>query len=254
MLIKVTNHCGMGCSHCMENSTVRGKHMDLATFDKALDCADRVEVFARELGYRFVLLSGGECTDHPQIITLIEKVFERNLIPLLITNGMWLNNPELTASILRPEWGRLSIQVTNDPRFYPKSPPQNPDPRICYVDSLTLMVPLGRFAKKGSHPEIPNRMAPSSFNIRSLTRQFGDVRLAVAYLRQNALTGKSGHCAPSISSDGTFVAGETSQCFQVGTVDSSPADITKGIMGMQCNRCGLVTGLSSLHRAAIGEG
>lgn len=31
MLIKVTNFCSMGCTHCMEDSTVRGGHMTTET-------------------------------------------------------------------------------------------------------------------------------------------------------------------------------------------------------------------------------
>ncbi len=255
MLIKVTNFCSMGCSHCMEGSTRKGTHMSLETFDKALDFSDRVEVMARDIGYRQILLSGGECSEHPEIETMIEKVVARGLNPLLITNGMWLDDLEMRKKLLRPEWKTLLVQVTNDARFYPKRPAcfgQPIDPRVVYVDSLTMTMPLGRFAGK-THPDLRQRTAPSSFNIRSMTRTMGDVRKALLMIRMRAMQGKDGNCYPSITDDGRVMAGETRNCFAVGTVDSSPEEITKNLIAMRCNACGLVTGLSQEYKRAIGE-
>jgi hypothetical protein len=72
-------------------------------------------------------------------------------------------------------------------------------------------------------------------------------------LRARAATGLSGHCSPSISSDGSIVAGETSNCFSVGDVHSSAEEITRALLAMQCNRCGLVDNLSQQEKLAIGE-
>ena len=72
-------------------------------------------------------------------------------------------------------------------------------------------------------------------------------------LRARAAMGMSGHCSPSISSDGTIVAGETSNCFPIGDVSSTPEDVTRAIVAMQCNKCGLVDGLTQEQKLAIGE-
>jgi len=252
MLIKVTNHCAAGCSHCMESSTVKGRHMSLEMFDRALDCSDRVEVFARSIGYRAILLSGGECTDHPDIEILIQKVLDRGLIPMVLSHGLWLSDKEKRESLLRPEWDTVVFQVTHDPRFYRIKPARVEDPRIIYIDSLTMMMPLGRFKGK-TRVDLPTHRAPASFNFRSMTRFFGDVRQSIMHLRVRALQGQSGHCSPSISSTGAFVAGETNSCFKIGTVDSTPEELTRGVFQMgSCDRCGLEKGLGSAHREAIG--
>lgn len=239
----------------MENSTVAGLHMTRDIFTKALELTARLEGLAWSQGIPpLILLSGGECTEHPDIVTYIEEVIRRKFFPVLITNGMWLDNPELRAAILRPEWKHLFIQVTNDSRFYPSKPKEIPiDPRIVFVPSLTKLLPLGRFKPKQATADLPIKDAPSSFNIRSLTRHFGDIRKALVVLRSRAVAGQSGHCTPSISSDGTIVAGESNACFAIGTVDSSAEDITKAITSMVCNRCGLVGNLTQEQRVAIGE-
>lgn len=254
MLIKVTNFCSMGCSHCMENSTVAGEHMTRETFTKALDLSETLEVLAWLNGCPpQILLSGGECTEHPEIVSLIEEVWDRNWMVTLITNGMWLGT-ELRDQILKHPKRKenLFVQVTNDERFYPSKPPKVDDPRVAYVDKLTVFLPLGR-GKPERAKGVPTRTAPSSFNFRSATIGLGDVRLAIAQLRFRAWQGKSGHCAPSISSDGSLVAGETSFCMKIGDVNSTPEQITRAVVQMgSCNRCGLETDLPQAHKVAIG--
>lgn len=251
MLIKVTNYCSMGCSHCMEDSTVAGKHMTRETFLKALQLTAKVEAEAWGIGCPpNILLSGGEPTEHPDILTLIQDVFSSGFIPILISNGSWIANKELRENILRPEWDRLFIQVTNDKRFYPSQIEHVEDSRISYVDALTAMLPLGRYVGKKS--ELPTKKAPSSFNLRSATRSLGDIRKAIAVMRSRAAVGMSGHCSPSISSDGDMMAGETRNCFKIGNVDSTPEELTKALINMKCNKCGLESNLSMEHKRAIG--
>lgn len=258
MLIKVTNYCSMGCSHCMEDSTVKGEHMSADTFRRALQLTERVEAGAYQIGVpRFALLSGGECTEHPEIVGFVETALAAGFMVTLITNGLWLGNDELRENLLRPEWGpgRLFVQVTNDPRFYPTAPPLVKDERISYVDKLSGLLKLGRAARSSKvfQHGVPAKRAPSSFNIRSLTRSFGSIERAITVLRANALAGKSGWCSPSISANGDVVAGESNQCFRIGTVDSSNHELTAALINMQCNRCGHVDGLTQLEKRAIGE-
>lgn len=256
MLIKITNYCSMGCSHCMEDSTVAGQHMTRETFTAALALTERLEGVAWSRGIpRLILLSGGEATEHPDAPWFLETAIATGHKVILITNGMWLDDPELRAKILRPDWPDLLVQVTNDPRFYPKAPKDIPtdDPRVVFVPQLTLLVTLGRLKPSRLPASPPVRRAPTSFNLRSLTRSFGDVREALFRLRARAAMGLSGNCSPSISSDGTFVAGETSNCFPIGNVHSSATDVTRALVAMQCNKCGLVDNLSQEEKLAIGE-
>jgi hypothetical protein len=256
VLIKITNYCSMGCSHCMEESTVAGQHMTRETFLAALELTERLEGLAWSHGVpRMLLISGGEATEHPDIEWFLETALAAGYRRVLITNGMWLDDPELRAKILRPDWTDLMVQVTNDPRFYPRAPKSVPtdDSRVVFVPSLTLLVPLGRMKLTRLPPSPPVRKAPTSFNLRSLTRSLRDVREALFMLRARAAMGMSGNCSPSISSDGAIVAGETSNCFLIGDVHSTAEEITRALVGMQCNKCGLVDGLTQEQKLAIGE-
>jgi len=256
MLIKITNYCSMGCSHCMEDSTVAGQHMTRETFLDALALTERLEGLAWKRGIsKLLLLSGGEATEHPDVEWFLETARAAGYRRLLITNGLWLDDPELRAKILRPDWTDLMVQVTNDPRFYPRAPKAVPtdDPRVMFVPSLTMLVTLGRLKRSRLPATPPVRRGPTSFNLRSLTRSLHDVREALFVLRERAATGMSGHCSPSISSDGTIVAGETSNCFPIGDVRSSTEDVTHALVTMRCNRCGLVDDLRQEEKLAIGE-
>jgi hypothetical protein len=238
----------------MEDSTILGEHMTEETFLKALGLTRRIELMAWNSGIPpLILLSGGECTEHPDIVRFIEIVVGQGLTPLLITNGMWLENKELREAILRSEWPQLFVQVTNDPRYYPTAPPRWEDPRITYIESLTAMLPLGRITRKKGEPLIPTKKAPSSFNLRSLTRSFRSFEHAVCHLRVRAMTGSSGHCTPTISDNGDVLVGESRLCFKVGTVDSTNDELTAATLARgECNRCGLEAGLPQEHKRAIG--
>lgn len=256
MLIKITNYCSLGCNHCMENSTVAGEHMTRETFMQALALTARLEGDAWRQGIpRRILISGGEATEHPDVEWFLETALATHDV-ILITNGMWLDDPSLRAKILRPEWKRLMVQVTNDPRFYPKQPvTRSDDPRVVFVPSLTVLVPLGRMRPERAHSGregLPVRKAPTSFNLRSITRSTGDVRAALTILRARAALGKDGNCSPSISSDGTIVAGETSNCFPIGNVHSTADQVTRALVTMECNKCGLVDNLTQEQKLAIG--
>ena len=256
MLIKITNYCSMGCSHCMEDSTVAGEHMTRETFLAALELTTRLEASAWRQGIpKRLLISGGEATEHPDIEWFLVTARAAGYHRLLITNGMWLDNPELRASILRPEWTDLMIQVTNDPRFYPKAPTAIPreDRRVVFVPSLTRLVTLGRLKPSRLPPAPQVRRGPTSFNLRSITRALGDVCEALVIMRARAAAGMAGNCSPSISWDGTLVAGETSNCFAIGNVHSTADEVTRALIAMQCNKCGLVDGLSREEKFAIGE-
>jgi len=256
MLLKITNQCQMACTHCMEDSRPgTGQHMTLDTVAAALDCMRRVEELAlRRYGYRFALLSGGECTEHPQFLDILALVEKAGFVPFILSNGLFLNDPYLAGHILRP--GReILVQVTNDPRFYPRVPPHvTVDRRIVNVPELGALLPVGRAVKLKDPKGLRELTAPGSFNLRSVVRSLGSIQEGVATLRGRAMSGKSnGHCTPSITHEGNFMVGESRLCAKVGTVHSSCAELTEGVLRMgSCNACGLETKLPPEYRAAIG--
>jgi len=230
--------------------------MTRETFLATLALTERLEGVAWSRGIpKLLLLSGGEATEHPDVEWFLETARTAGYQRILITNGMWLDDPELRAKILRPDWTDLMVQVTNDPRFYPTAPKNVPtdDPRVVFVPSLTVLVTLGRLKRSRLPESPPLRKGPTSFNLRSMTRSLGDVREALYMHRARAVMGMSGHCSPSISSDGTIVAGETSNCFPIGNVHSPAEEITRALVKMSCNKCGLVDNLTQEQKLAIGE-
>lgn len=257
MLVKITSVCARGCSHCMESATRAGQHMADDTFEAALTFTARAEQGAIRAGVvPNVLLSGGECTDHPRLEAYVERVLRQGWRPFLLTHGAWLADPERRRSLLRPSWSRLLVQVTHDPRFYPgEAPARVDDQRVIYVDRLTRLLPIGRARRTSvSAPwaEQPYR-APSSFNLRSITRATGSFFGAVSMLRLRSAAGAmNGQCTPSINFRGEVGVGESLECFVVGTVTSTDAELTRETLAMQCNHCGLEDNLSPAHRAAIG--
>lgn len=74
--IKVTDYCDMGCLMCHENSTVNGKHGDILNAD-----------FINTLHpYTELAIGGGNPLSHPHLISFLEKLRERNIIPNLTIN------------------------------------------------------------------------------------------------------------------------------------------------------------------------
>lgn len=225
--------------------------MSTETFEAALDVSWRLEELARRRhGYHLLLLSGGEATEHPDFLHLAEKAAAHGFAVVLISNGLWLTDPERRAEILAAP-SISTIQITNDPRFYPRRVERVEHPKLCYVDKLSVMTPQGRFAGR-THPEVPMRRAPASFNIRSMTRQLGDIREALAMQRARAMAGSAGHCSPSITHEGYIVAGESRECGRIGTVHNTLAELEAGMLALRCDGCGLVAGLEPRLKKAIG--
>lgn len=258
MLIKVTSHCTMGCSHCLENSTPSGEHMSMALFERALKFTERAECELIQNGMPIMMmLSGGECTDNPNIVEMVDAIVQRGWIATILTHGLWLDNEDLRNRILRDDTKArrdVLIQVTNDDRFYPRKPPQVKHSKIHYVERVTVLSPLGRAANPKFDPKGLNlRAAPCSFNFRSLVHHSKSFQTAVLALRVRGMLGKSGFCTPSVSYDGTVVAGESRFCYPIGTVDSTNEELTQAVLTMgSCNHCGQEANLQPEHRRAVG--
>lgn len=236
MLIRITECCRMGCSHCMIDATPKGQHMSFEMFEKAIRFSETDFL---------LIISGGEPLEHPNFFEFAQMIkkskFNQKMVTIL-SNGMFLEDEELRERVL--DLG-FSIQITNDSRFYPRPIPNFSHPLICGIErKLRIVSPLGRAAKNHLSS---GRHSPLCFNLRSVVRNFGNFRLGVLYLRS---TGK--FCTPSINVDGSISAGESNQCYRIGTVDSSDSELTNNLLSMQCNHCGLEDNLKHEYREAIG--
>ena len=234
MLVRVTERCRMGCSHCMVEATPEGRHMDRGTFREVLE-------FCLDLD-GMILISGGEPMEHPEILEILREA--QAIVPtvFLLSNGMFLEDPAIWKEVR--DLGVL-VQVTNDPRYYPRTVPVVDHPNLSYEHHLQSMMPLGRAVGRYAS----TRMGPACFNLRALARS-----RAVGWrgaLRQ--LRGFGKYCVPSVDVDGTLRAGETPLCAALGTFRSPDAELTEALLAMRCSRCGLVNNLDFAQRRAIGE-
>jgi len=225
----------MGCSHCMINAGPEGQHMDMNVYDQVLAFIEWTE-------FPFIMISGGEPCHHPEILTIIKKANDKNLKTVLLSNGMFLEDMILTRKILSLG---ISIQITNDDRFYPKRVPIVEHPQIVYEDRIRVVSPFGRAVTN----KIPmNRQSPLCFNLRSVCRHTRDFKEALRLLR-----GMQKFCTPSINIDGSISAGESNTCTCIGTVSDINLTLTNNLCSMTCQRCGLINNVKPEIRQAIGE-
>ena len=225
----------MGCTHCLVDATPDGEHMPVEVFKQTLDFIDRT-------GETFLQISGGEPTDHPELLTLLELAQGRVDHILLTSNGLFFEEPGRWEEI-RPLIS--GIQVTNDPRFYPRTVTVPEDGKISLETAIRQVSPFGRALKNG----LPcNRQSPLCFNLRSMTRSYRDLKKALLGLRMRGY-----YCTPSVNIDGSVAAGETSFCTTIGQVTDDLDTLTRNLISMTCDRCGLVDQLGHDHKKAIGE-
>ena len=213
----------MGCTHCMEEALPEGECTSMDVFEKTLSFIEKCYN-----GIKIIMISGGEPTEHPEILKIIERLKDWNAY--LLSNGLFFSTP-LREPILD---SGIGIQVYNDPRYYPIRVEPINDPRVVYCDTINSLTPIGRAKKmKGT------RMAPLCFNLRSCVRHTRDFQEGLLSLR---LVQKL--CSPSIDVYGNICAGESRFCHRIGTVESNFVELEDNIMSMKCNKCGLEDNLS----------
>ena len=79
--IKITDYCPFACGFCYQNSTVEGQHATL----------DNMRYLAEQFGHNNVLevaLGGGEPTDHPHFIKILETFKRNGVVPNFTTKSM----------------------------------------------------------------------------------------------------------------------------------------------------------------------
>jgi hypothetical protein len=222
----------------MTDATPEGQHMSDETIVQ-------VGRFLEKIRHPLVLLSGGEPTEHPDVLAIIEAFMEHGFVVGLLTNGLFFEEkPELAAEITQLP---VMIQVTYDPRYYPRKPkvPELAQVVVTALEEDEQLFPAGRALTNGLEC---GRSYPRCFNLRSIVRHTHSLPGAMDFLAS-----RNKFCTPSINIDGTIVAGECPTCHAIGTV-STPLDmLTHNIERMTCDTCGLVKNLTQEQKLAIGE-
>ena len=248
MMIKITEHCSMGCTHCMNNATPNNKHMDFDTFKKVIG-------FQKEYGGSFVIITGGEPTEHPEFQKFLRYTIQelKQTFITITTNGLWLqNNYNFVKQLLNCHDKYVMFQVTNDKRYYPT--PLDESHPVYQLGNVVLCTEIEHIYPQGRAAD--NNLEWSSkgckcFNIRAILHQINikNLRVAIGML---SVMGK--FCTPHIDIYGNIKLGESDLCPVCSNISKIHDDIVKDILNFKCDKCRHVNqALSQEHRKIIGE-
>ena len=245
MMVKITEKCTMGCTHCMNAATPDGKHMSLSTFEESL-CF----LANNELCEQILLITGGEPTEHPEFFKLLDIMFEMQKdFPFLIavavtTNGEALQNdhePYLKSIKVAKEAGiDLFYQVSADVRYYPRRIQTHKrifrEPNIVLCDDcIRWIYPQGR-AKENNLDWKAN--SSKCFNVRAIAHQLPEN----ARLRdiEQLLLQHEKSCTPHIGVNGEIKLGESDLCPACATIYDDMDTIMSKIRNFKCDACDFI--------------
>lgn len=248
MMIKITEKCSMGCTHCMNRATPEGKHMNFPTFQKAIE-------FQKKYGGPFCIITGGEPTERTVFINILNYAIDMlpDCIITVTTNGVWMQTHEDYIKHLYEEYGtRVMFQVTTDKRFYPTlidlSLPVFHYGNVLVCTEVPQIKPQGRALDNNLEWE---SKCSSCFNVRAITHQVEDKNLQSII---GILASKGKFCTPHIAIDGHIKLGESDLCPNCSHIDKPHDEIIKDILDFRCKGCKHVNDrLDDMYKKIIGE-
>lgn len=91
--LKISDYCPYGCEFCYQGSTKEGKHAPLERIKKIIDTLSETGVFE-------VAIGGGEPTEHPNFVEIIQYCHEKGIIPNFTTfSTKWLTDDEMVSAV-----------------------------------------------------------------------------------------------------------------------------------------------------------
>ena len=251
MLIKITEKCRMGCTHCLDDArTDLEHHMSFETFKKAVEFSMKYDPC--------IFISGGEPTEHPmfwQFMDYLAEITPYKFYTVVMTNGMNLNDNDIekVENLKNKFKGKLEWQVSSIRPYYPLR--IDTDQKIFQRKDFSIVRKLEKLEKRGrasQHPKfLFNAKAPQCFNLRSIARKTRSLSETIKLLRA-----VQKYCTPSIIWDGSIVLGESRLCPKVATIYDTPAEIIDKIINFTCKDPDCWEMLNKLpitHLIAIGE-
>lgn len=231
MIIKITEKCSMGCSHCMNNALPTGKHMDFDTFKDAIR-------FQKQYGGAFCIISGGEPGEHPEFLDFLKYAL-LNLPGIFITvttNGVWMADKYNVIANLYDVYDKnLLFQVTTVDEYYPtKINLDNPVyniPNVIVCKEIENMYGQGRALT--NHLEYHNKCS-KCMNVRLVAHQLHTHKLDVIV---SNLAIKGFFCTPHISITGDIKLGESDLCPTCSNIYKTGEEIVDDILNFHCHQC-----------------
>lgn len=219
MMIKITERCTMGCTHCLNDAKPDGKDMTVETFIETLN-------FCRNNNIGTMMtITGGEPTEHREFGKIMNALIKFE------DETRWFTEITITTN------GEdiLIFQVSTDSRYYPRKIQthkrifREPGFVLC-EDCVESVYPQGR-ALLNCLPY--NRKSPNCFNVRALVKQ--GVRSLNELEMVMLAHGK--FCTPHISINGEIKLGESDLCPVCASIHDDPKVIIEKIKSFNCNGC-----------------
>lgn len=240
MMLKLTEHCTMGCTHCLNSATPNGHHM---TEQVLLDSLAFLE---KNIASRVLVVSGGEPTEHKDFEQMMKLIIDYVntrkffVVVIVTTNGeAIIREPGKFRQYVRDSKFALEFQISTDSRYYPRS---IPDSHPIYnekgfnfiANRVADIYPLGR-ALDNDLPWDPSIIRSCKcFNVRALAKQITDATLMSI---EAMLAAKGYLCTPHVGVNGEIRLGESDFCPVCASIYDDPKEIIEKIKKFKCNKC-----------------
>ena len=250
MMIKITEKCSMGCSHCMNRATCNGEHMSFDIFKDVIE-------FQKKYGGPFCFITGGEPFEHPNFIQFL--LYAKQQLPecfiTVATNGVAMQDI-LTAKFVydlgKHTFPPVLFQVCNDSRYYPTSIDLSLP--VFELNNVTVITEVPRLYPQGR--TLDNKLKWESngskcFNVRAVAHQIQNPTIEKII---GVLAYKEKICTPHISIHGNIKLGESDLCPVCSNIYKSEKEIINDILNFRCHGCDHVNcKLDSYYKNLIGE-
>lgn len=236
MLIKITDKCNMGCSHCLSDCTPNLHDMEWNTFIDAMDFYNK---YCKDI-IKPILISGGEPTESSIFMNVIKYLIDNPVEnPITITtNGIWLTKNEWLVKDLLKFLPNCTFQIVVDDRYYPTHVDEN-SPIFKYSNVLIgrnviNIYPQGRALTN----KIPYQAKASKcFNIRAMTKQKPGESLTEIFAMMSMY---AKFCTPHIDIDGNIKLGESRLCPVCSSIYKTEEEIINDIINFKCHQCDFI--------------
>lgn len=255
MMLKITERCTMGCSHCLNDSKPDGRDMSIQVYKDSLD-------FLRDnhLG-ETLIITGGEPTECGCFDDMMEYLLNYVKEYHCFGHITFTTNGELISQDFRrfQDYIRraesinllLDFQVSADVRYYPRRVPVHKrvfreKGFILCDDCVDHMYPQGRARTNNLPWSVKDVKASKCFNVRAIAKQRPHFSLADI---ERTLMSKMHVCTPHIAVDGSIKLGESDLCPACSSIYDEPKTITEKIMAFKCSGCDFINDkLPELYR------
>jgi MoaA/NifB/PqqE/SkfB family radical SAM enzyme len=232
----------MGCPHCLQDSREDGGFMSLETFYKAV-------LWGYSQGCRFVLISGGEPTENPEMENMLQQFdrfgWSKGMRFAIASNGTWIEDDEKRKMMWRISRLKtyMAIQVYTNKKWYQdydfimehrSELEQIPKCKVD-CDSPIWMQDLGRAR---DNEEAQREVELNPYNCSCLNAALVAQQIKSPYDFFPMLENAGQLCKPAVDIDGNIHMSESRLCPSVGNVRDDSFTIVKNMFKFKpCMRC-----------------